>query len=125
MKLNSEFGILMAKSEDKKFIKNFKEVFGRSLSKVTDKSRLDARLPFEFQHFYCDFEKAKGLYIEIEPNQDEKGAFQYPDRLDFGWILRFRIRDDFNHVNKEEVANQTIKNIELLNFKMEFIRHQE
>lgn len=125
MKLNSEYGILMSKSEDKKFIKNFKEVFGRSLSKSTNKSMLEARLPFEFQYFYSDFDKANGLYIEVEPNQDEKGVFQYSNRPDFGWILRFRIRDDFDHINKEEISNQTIKNIEALNFKTEFIRHQE
>jgi len=125
MKLNSEFGILIDRSEDKKFIKHFKDVFGRSLSKATDKSRLDARLPFTFKYFYFDFEKAKALYIEMEPNQDDKGVLQYPDRPDFGWILRFRIRDDFDHVDKEEVANQTIKNIKSLNFKTEFIRYQE
>lgn len=122
MKLNREYGILMDKSEDKKFIKNFKEVFGRSLSKSTNKSMLEAKLPFEFKYFYFDFEKAKGLYIEIEPNLDVKESFQYPDRPDFGWILRTRIRDDFDHVDKEEIATQTAVNIESLDFKTEFIK---
>ncbi len=125
MELNGEFGILMNRSDDKKFVKNFKDVFGRSLSKSSDKSMLDAKLPFTFKYFYFDFEKAKALYIEIEPNQDEKGTFQHPGRPDFGWILRYRIRDDFDDVNKQEVATLLIKNIKLLTFKTEFIRHQE
>lgn len=125
MELNSEYGILIDKSEDKKFIKNFKEVFGRSLSKCANQSMLEARLPFIFKYFYSDFDKTKALYIEIEPNQDEKGMCQYPDRPDFGWILRTRIRGDFDHVNKEEVANWSTKHIESLSFKTEFLRHQE
>ena len=125
MKLNSEYGILIDKSEDKKFVKNFKEVFGRSLSKSINKSMLEARLPFEFKYFYFDFEKAKGLYIEIEPNQDEKGDFQYPDGPDYGWILRTRIRDDFDHVDKHEVITQISSKIEALDYSTEFIKHQE
>lgn len=125
MELNSEYGILIDKSDDKKFIMNFKEVFGRSLSKSESESMLEARLPFVFKYFYFDFEKANGLYIELEPNEDENGILQYPKRPDYGWILRSRIRDDFNHVDKEKVINQTRTNLESLSFKIEFIKHQE
>ncbi|MBJ6368582.1 hypothetical protein [Snuella sedimenti] len=125
MELNSEYGILIDKSDDKKFIMNFKEVFGRSLSKSESESMLEARLPFVFKYFYFDFEKANGLYIELEPNEDENGILQYPKRPDYGWILRTKIRDDFNHVDKEKVINQTRTNLESLSFKIEFIKHQE
>jgi hypothetical protein len=125
MKLNSEYGILIEKSADKKFVKNFKEIFGRSLSKSTNKSMLEARLPFEMKYFYFDFEKAKGLYIEIEPNQDELGNYQIPKRPDFGWILRTRVRDDFDHVDKEEVLNETKSKLESLDAEIEFIKNQE
>ena len=125
MELNSEYGVLISKSGDKKFIENFKTVFGRSLSKSTSKTMLEARLPFEFKYFYFDFEKANGLYIELEPNEDESGVFQYSKRPDFGWILRTRVRDDFDHVDKEKVINQTKENLESLRYKIEFIRHQE
>lgn len=125
MELNSEYGILIGKSDDKKFIENFKQIFNRSLSKSSSKSMLEARLPFKFKYFYFDFEKANGLYIELEPNEDENGNLQYPKRPDFGWILRTRIRDDFHHVDKEKVINLTKENLESLSYEIEFIRHQE
>jgi len=125
MKLNSEYGILIDKSDDKEFVKDFKEVFGRSLSKSTSKPMLEARLPSVFKYFYFDFEKANGLYIELEPNKDENGVLQFPKRPDFGWILRTRVKDNYDHIDKEKVINQTKANLESLSYKTEFIRHQE
>ena len=125
MKLNSEYGILIKKSDDKAFVKNFKEVFGRSLSKSTSKPMLEARLPFKMKYFYFNFEKEKGLYIELEPNQDESGKLQIPERPEFGWILRTRVRDDFEHVDKEGVLNGTKSKLELLDAEIEFIKNQE
>lgn len=77
MELNSEYGIVMNKSDDTIFIEHFKEIVGRSLSKTSNKSMLEARLPFVFNYFYFDFEKANGLYMEIVPSEDEADFYKF------------------------------------------------
>ena len=88
-----EYGIICNKSDEKQLVKNINHFLDsayeyRKMSKVTNKSMLQARLPFVFTHFYNQFLKT-GVrwYFELYPNSDEDGKLKFPEHPDAAWLI--------------------------------------
>jgi hypothetical protein len=88
-----EYGIICNKSDEKQLVKNINHFLDsayeyRKMSKVTNKSMLQARLPFVFTHFYSQFLKT-GVrwYFELYPNSDEEGKLKFLEHPEAGWLI--------------------------------------
>ena len=88
-----EYGIICNKSDEKQLVKNINHFLDsayeyRKMSKVTNKSMLQARLPFVFTHFYSQFLKiGVRWYFELYPNSDEDGKLKFPEHPDAAWLI--------------------------------------
>ncbi len=125
MHLNGEYVVLCGEQGEKPLIKELEAQIGRKLSKSKSASILEGRLPYVFSHIYFEFDKSKGLYIEVEPNEDSNGKIQEPDHPPESWIIRTRVRDDFEHINQEESVKYEETLVSSLSFSTIFLRHQE
>jgi len=111
-----EYGIQCSPEDEKKLVKNInafldKEYGYRKIYKWDHKSLLEARLPFVYSHYYCQFMKQPPVwYFELYPNTDLEGKTKFKGHPDCGWILfvnkrnedntekrRQKVMDFFNH----------------------------
>lgn len=66
----------------------------RQTSKATQKSLLQDRKPFVFDHYYWNLNRDCGVYFELLTNQDLKGKWQQAEHSDMGLLLMFVLQDD-------------------------------
>lgn len=121
-----EYGIICDEKDERELIKNIKDFLQplkRTLSKVGNKSMLDARLPYIYRYFYFNSNKEQQAHFEVYPNKDIEGKYKFKDNKEIGWILfvnkmDLTTFDDHQNGKREEYIADLLKGTKFEHIKL-------
>ena len=114
MKKETVFGLRCAREEEKALVKRvdgYLAQLHRTTSRETNRQMLDGFKPLEITHFYWNLNKDTATFVEIYPNVDVKGRRFFPDRPEFGWLMRALIHLDTFPAGTQEKAETFIRGL--------------
>lgn len=126
--LNRTYVLAAPVEEEATLLADLVRVFGRKLSKSTSKLRRESQKQFEFRCYYFNLTKRDGLYLELQPNADGKGRLQAPHQNSAGWVLRFRVSEDYATAHRKDpkqVAQWAASCVKKLKFKATFLGYED
>ena len=93
---NTSYGLLCSLKDEKVLMQRvnaYLATLSRTTSKAKQPSLLEARLPFVLKYFYWNLNKDTGTWVEIHPNQDQRGEMFFPSNPECSWIMRANINN--------------------------------